>query len=865
MKKRLSLILAIVMTALAVITAVPVYAETGTYDTDDAAGTAGYYFRVAEEGTGTQYYNALSDAIAAAADGGTVYAIKSGYEFNGMVGIEKDLTIKGVGTERVSIKFTGMENNASFNNEDGNIKIKNASVKIENMSIDAAFAAFYIYGNTDLWIYNSYVMGRKNSTVGISGIDNVVTVEESQLERARIDKDGGSVIFTRGSGDERGQADIYIISNSTLTTKSSVIKWQPNNSVIAFNGYSAKKDSSLTVDATSTLENALVDKVEGMTEIGVASIIAVNSSDGAKFNVTLNSGAILKAASPYTTVGFKFINNVANYGKLTVDDQGALYIATPDALKNGVTLPKTATGNTYDVNFKQDGTVAADTAYTKANSDNDYVFTNTALAVPAIIMQDRTEAANGKLFRVGTSYYADFAEAQTAANGTAEICMLTNVTFDSELEITAPATVNARGLNLILKNGLTVSNTQNVSIKNANLKITAGITVEGASLTLTKVKSEIDTALIAVEGTGNNIVMDGCTVAAKGTKAITFVENASAEIKIEDSNITAMGEAKSQGNSIIDLSGATTSTVEIAGSSVLALAYETAQNGNIGGAIITDEGATGAATTNTVKLKDTATLTVDTAVINAGAEYIYDASNNKTIAVDDNGASYTATIRSLGNGVKLPADGGKKVNYYVNWSKTDIIESGSLYKNASTIEDVTFTKVIAQSNTDMYNVKGASIRTDDVPSMKFTALISKSFYNSIIALDENAEFGIAIGVVDRLVNGSFENSTRMHYKAIAWDIDTAVETEDGYYIIRGGVFPNNGDTVIAATKEGYETKIMATAYYKTEDGIVFADYNSIDNSRSLYDLAKAYYEDTTNGSTESAAVNAILEACGYFG
>ena len=71
-KKILSLALACLMIMTAIVTAIPVFADTFT--TDAAAVEGGMVCRIGEEGTGT-YYDDFADAYTAAASGDTITII----------------------------------------------------------------------------------------------------------------------------------------------------------------------------------------------------------------------------------------------------------------------------------------------------------------------------------------------------------------------------------------------------------------------------------------------------------------------------------------------------------------------------------------------------------------------------------------------------------------------------------------------------------------------------------------------------------------------------------------------------------------------------------------------------------------------
>ena len=160
--------------------------------------------------------------------------------------------------------------------------------------------------------------------------------------------------------------------------------------------------------------------------------------------------------------------------------------------------------------------------------------------------------------------------------------------------------------------------------------------------------------------------------------------------------------------------------------------------------------------------------------------------------------------------------------------------NGTVYAGGAAIPDLT-------EDTTYYALKatlldGASIRLNNPTGLRFTATADEGL---IDVLNDNAvdfTVGILIYPTDQLV-GSLTRATE---GAIDLSSDLAgIDPADGVYTMHASI------TNILA--QNYARAFSARAYIKVGETVIYTDYTAGNNSRSVYEVAKAAYEDRPAG------------------
>lgn len=222
--------------------------------------------------------------------------------------------------------------------------------------------------------------------------------------------------------------------------------------------------------------------------------------------------------------------------------------------------------------------------------------------------------------------------------------------------------------------------------------------------------------------------------------------------------------------------------------------------------------------------------------------FIY-AKNAEQYTLNDQGAAWTATPKTMEKGISLPtasvAEGVELLGYSTG---SAMLQNATTNYKATVTENITF-KAVYYADGDITNVAGAAIRLTDPNGIRFTANVEKSFYE---ALGGAAQFGTLIVETAKLGTGDFTHAA-LGDKAIDVVLTKAATANGDLYQYRGAMLN------LENSKEQYNKDYSATAYVKITyaDGtsvIYYADYVEADNSRSLYDVAAAAQADYANNT-----------------
>lgn len=873
MKKLLSIMLAFIMVATLTLTVMPLsaFAASGTYAGDEAAKTAGMYFRIGEldAENGNVYASTFQEAITAAkaaGDGVTIYMIRDfttaeSLSFSG-TDTFKNLTINGGG-----YKFT--HTNTAYSADMGKL----TSLTFENFKEIALVRSIRTNGNVgnlifkDIDSFNAYDrpvlwLGNASETVKLT-LDNtnVMTLAKTAGQTTvRLGKDsGGSATLT-----------LEMKNGSSITQYGSATSNSHNSSAL---GITSLKSATVIVDGTS--------KIEVANSTGTGAAFAIRVQNDVKPDITLKNGSQLVVSGTSTAAGF-----MGGYSA-SITDEGCEYIVKASAANGAISFPevigkKYVSGNT---------SILSGTKYNKTSAQTtDMVF---KMLDAAAITTDAEAVANGMFFRVGavadSTYVATLAAALAAASEGDTIYLLRDgytisaetvfaikdLTIDGQgfkMGLTAGYGINVRATGFKLHNITIDASAQIMSVNpvgagaeflvtldNVNLKTTKGIIVNYNHNRQSAGMAGLDTLckLVISDSTlvGDTNAFEDVILLNNDTNFDVDIKNSTLKVANSRDDATTWGR-------VLAVSGSTTGKVDI---NVENSTLESAYNKKSQLIAIPKDTDVNITLDNRTKLVLSAAASTD-----KYAEFIL--GKSKTV-INDNGATYTASasvIKAATDGVALPtyAPEGKTVIGYMS----DNALYTAKYIDADATEAKSF-KAVAFDKDDFVMETGASIRTAAPYGIRFTAYVSDALLS---LLGEKMEFGMIITPYANAYNQeAFVNIEELNSNKYAKIVGDNLKdaTVDGVAVKKliAAVYMQNDENLTTAGKTQFETKIAACSYIKVTyaDGATvtfWTDYSGSKNARSLYDVAKAYYEDTkiTDGSNKSnATINNILTTCGY--
>lgn len=834
MKKYLSLFLAIVM-VFAI--AIPAFAA------DENSP-----FKIVK-GEDTTYYDTLLDAVAAAEDGDTIEMLAD-YTMDGVtqnqVKITKAITIDGGNhtlTFNTATKDTGNDNVFPIL-----VDASDKSVTIQNFAEITSSGGGITVGAGTLNLNGVTVVANGRAAVKTQNgsAAKAINIENSTI---RMALDAGSSEATMIlSGDQA----------STLTLGNGAIIEKPHAANGATSTQSAviymsnKGNHSIIMNAGSKViakqKSGTATTVIGL---GDASTTGTNS-------VTINEGAYLVIETAVPTVNF-FGPNAS--GNITLNVPANALLVKSDLTP---TLPKFSSDINHGAKTYNyvEGTSAVDgyKAYNMVEEivtdfNFDIIDGDNVTKYAGTLGQAISVATNGSTIKLLKNY--EGTETNIAISGKSLTIDLNN--------FTANLTGGGYFINS-LKSGLT--------IKNGTFKVARGIVVQAGG------HLEFDNATaITSEGTGSNsrplVKLNG-----SGVTKLT-VRNSTLESKSQESN---------DGQALVLVERGTTGTIDLVGTSVLKFSGVLGKNNQnhtavalqgTGTDLVLNVGAEAsliAAHASSTKEKIASVLADQTdgditVNLEAGATIVADrtyADDNKsttqffltikpegTMTINNNGANFVVSADVAKQGIALPANA---FGYKIGDAKVTLAE-GNVYQNAEATEAVTLTTVSYSFKPEM--IAGAAMRLELPFGLRFGATISAEEYESILALDPNAEIGFVVAKKGD-AGSNFDTIAMMEskYKFVP---ATSVVTADGTVTFETNIYIGEDSIIATADKDGFKTNVAAKAYIKAtingEAVYYFSDYKMSDNSRSLYKVAQSYVADTVDGSTENIVANYIIAVC----
>ena len=874
MKKTLSMILAFVMVITLALTVMPMsaFATTGTYTGDAAAIEAGMYFRIGEldAENGNTYASTFQEAITAAktaGDGTVIYMIQ---DFSTSESLNfsatdtfKNLTINGGG---YTFTHTSTTYTADFKNMT-RLTFKN----FKKISLSYAIRS---YASNFEFIDIETLTASARPSIWMNQVANSST--SLLLQNTHVVSNASICEPALRLGVDTGGSTAYTFKMINSSIKYTGKSTESNSHRCSALGLTTGTSFDIEIDGDSWIETAHTS--------GTKQAYVISVTNAVPTTITLKEGAQLIQSGTSTSVGFIGPNEA------TITDEGCEYVVKASAANGKVTFPtlegkKFVSGNT---------SVVSGGSYTKTDAQTaDLIFKATEATA---ITNDNEAISSGMFFRVGDVSEKQYAVNLAAAVNLAEegdtvyllangytlssevIFAAKNLTLDGQgftMAMTAGYGLNVRATGFKLYN-ITVDSTYQVfsinpvsagaefifTIDNATVNGNSGIIVNYnhnrgsagmADTSTTCILKITDSTLV-----GDTTNFEDIILLNKNTNFDVDIKNSTLKIANSKSATTwgrviAVGDTIT-GNVDIDIENSTLESAYNSKSQVIAVLGASTK------ADITLDAAT--------KLVLSATASTDKL-----AEFIAVKSTNTTTALNDNGATYTASayvIKNATDGVALPAvaSEGKLI---IGYMAGDALY-GTIYKNAEATEAMSF-KVVTFDKSALVMIDGAAIRTAAPYGIRFTAYMNAEL---LAALGESAEFGMIITPYANAFNqDAFVNigdlSADKYAKVVGESFKD--DTVDGVAVkkLLAAVYMKSDEGLTSAGKTQFETKMAACAYLTVTyaDGTTatfWTDYSGANNARSLYDVAKAYYEDAsiTDGSNKNnATINNILTACGY--
>lgn len=879
MKKLLSIMLAFIMVATLTLTVMPLsaFAASGTYVGDEAAKTAGMYFRIGEldSENGNVYASNLGDMVTAAkaaGDGVVVYMIRD-FTNDTYFNIDatdnfKNMTIDGGGNN-----WTNTKKDYHFIKGFENFTLKNFGTMDWNSGI--------IYENSGNILYQNIVefSAADRPVAAIRYGSPTLRLDNANLYQDTCETSSrGPQPCVRLSWDantpDTPLATLNVLNNSSITYRGAQGSNFVNSSAVFVGNITT---ANITVDGTSEIV------LDHATD-GTCRSAAINANLDGTVNLTLENGARLVQKGSADDVAF-----VRNGKAVTVNitDNGCSYVVSKDAA-NGTSYFPTVEGKKF---VSGNVGVVSGGAYNKNDSQtSDIVF---KMADSTAITNDTEAVASGMFFRVGAvadhTYVATLAAALAAASEGDTIYLLRDgytisaetvfaikdLTIDGQgfkMGLTAGYGINVRATGFKLHNITIDASAQIMSVNpvgagaeflvtldNVNLKTTKGIIVNYNHNRKSAGMAGLDTLckLVISDSTlvGDTNAFEDVILLNNDTNFDVDIKNSTLKVANSRDDATTWGR-------VLAVSGSTTGKVDI---NVENSTLESAYNKKSQLIAIPKDTDVNITLDNRTKLVLSAAASTD-----KYAEFIL--GKSKTV-INDNGATYTASasvIKAATDGVALPtyAPEGKTVIGYMS----DNALYTAKYIDADATEAKSFTAV-AFDKDDFVMETGASIRTAAPYGIRFTAYVSDALLS---LLGEKMEFGMIITPYANAYNQeAFVNIEELNSNKYAKIVGDNLKdaTVDGVAVKKliAAVYMQNDENLTTAGKTQFETKIAACSYIKVTyaDGATvtfWTDYSGSNNVRSLYDVAKAYYEDTkiTDGSNKNnETINNILTVCGY--
>ena len=908
MKKLISVSLSLLMILVFVCSALPVYATTGELSAaDTAAIEAGTPFRLNDSAS---YYASFKDALAAAADGDTIFLLADASTTNQNVTVTKNITLKGVG----DVTLTNTADNNSYW-----ISSVTATLSIENISLVIGCGGIVAGNNGNVNMTDVTAKALRRPMLKLSNTEGTST---ANITDSTLSFEGTGQKQSVITLEKTGKHVLNLNGNTTVTRTSALDAWGSsthssyNNGVICIFYSVGAGESTINVGSNAKIIGKHGAASTATTD-GIPSLIVYMndaSAGGGTLNVNLEAGSEL--AFDRINDGKNkntYINLLGDTSKVTIVDKGCSFTANATAQTASVILP-TGTVNAEGgelLCYKLGETALTSNEYVNAEATEVATF-KAYFAEPApdeddepvvpsnpeLSDEDNAAVAAGTPFRINDTqkYYATFDEAVADAAAGDTIYLLADATTNSNNTMVVDKDLTLKGIGDVKITATTANKyywikslTATLNIENITLDIASGgITISnGGNLNMTNVHAEAKFRPVFkisnTEGVSTATIKDS-------TVAMTATTQQQSAIILEGAGEHVLNL---EGNTVVKRTSALSGWMPY-DDAIIAVWYNAADSINTinigeGVTLLGQHGADGNAATkvNTpsciVYCNDLAVgkaagkLTVNLA---AGSKMEFDRINDgqnknvfinllgdtKNVTINDNGCIYKAGKDALAAGVVLPTcvsdgNGGSALGFYVNGENMTFAEE---YVKADATEAIEFTAFFFDAD-GFKLLDGASIRLEKPYGIRFTAEVSAELLETLKALDPNVEFGMILAPTRKVFNGFQPDEMADRDKAVIKCEKWAVENVNGVYAYTGAIYLADDQLLANADEATFEAKISAMAYVKFtvngETRIIYTTYDETVNSRSILDVATAYYQDTVNGSTQNELVNYIIAVC----
>ena len=616
------------------------------------------------------------------------------------------------------------------------------------------------------------------------------------------------------------------------------------DSTLVYNGGSTSQNNCSVIlrstgGASSTEINLKGTTTLSFTPLAAPSSIVgalrVNSSCSATFNI--EAGVTITTNNEVSSAA----NNgfVSNSGTCTINDNGAKWVASADALKKGLILP--VQSGVYDQYTYTIGT----TAYTvdagaTAQSDN---------ATEAVTFKHAT--SGNSLWEVSGTGYPTWDAAYDAVSDGGTMTLLKDISAWTNVEVIEKnITIDGGGYSLAstasyiweFKAGGAVQNFKKItSAQGVKFHANANKDLE---FTIQNIEEWAASKVVAnaVSASGENtykqtLNIKNVTINSTANEPAVMTYNyCPGKIVIDNSTINYKGTAATTNPNYPHMSAIrvrynTATEIELKNGTEINYAPTTTNTGATFNVINVQESANVA-----VRLDDTVKVTLSDANNGSGTVATAYFISGKAVTVDDAGAEWTTTVADTKFAQATPNGTVALIN---TTSKALAAPTAALA--AATYKTLGLT-----------NVAGASVRTAGPIGIRFAANSNAVFNDSTLFEGATVTFGHIITTKEILatVNGDFSQLTDAN--AVKSVVTKWVDDAKTNY--------RSALVDIPQTAAAMQKNFAATAYVTITIGgnsvTYYAAYNETDNCRSIYDVAKAAV--ATDEYKDNATLKAIV-------
>ena len=819
MKKFLSIILAVMM-VLALAAPLTAFAEEGDP------------FKIGE----TTYADLLS-AINAANDGDTIVMTRDYSEDHGgtqnKFRINKAITIDG---GDFTLDISSAANIFPFRIEavDKTVTVKNfKAINFQGGGFDVA---------TGTLVLDDVVAASKGRAC-IKAWNGTITVSNSELSTA--------------PDASKTEAVCILYGNATLNLKDGAVLKKNQGANGSWTTQAAVLYTTGTGNITINMESGskmVANHAEGEAK---TSIIARNS-DASTFTINMAQGAYLVSDSANIT-DLTFVYNIAGLEMNLNAYAGAFLVKEGlETTVGGFQESASKGGRLFQMVAMEtspvEGYVAYQTFYDDSNASFEFVNDSDQPQKANTLAAAIAAAKTGTVIKMIKDYSCD--ETGISLINKELVLDLNGLKFEG---------TGAGYLFGSMKGKLTIKKGTFEIYRGSVVQDGGHLTFEDVTATITPTGSSAR-PIIKLSGGGNaQATIINSTVATNGPgEALILIESGTAGVlNVVNSTLCYQGALKyNQNNACVSVQGdATNATINVDETSTLVQNANTELKGGAEYNHIASIVTTQSLLPVTLNLAKGATLKIQREAGETSSNaFISVLKEGGSAVVNDKGANFVLSADAAQKGIVLP---DSLLGYKVGDVALKADENGVYtYVNAEAAEEV----VINSIAIDIAMVTGASIRNALPFGLRFTATISEDVYNALLAIDPNAKLGFVLAKA-RKAGSAFNIENLLENDYVIVDAKN-IASANGVTSFNTTVYVDENSCLITSDNaSGFKTSISAKAFITlTIDGVettYWVDFDAEDNSRSIYDVAKGYYEDTVNGSTNNEVVNYILDTCSY--